>query len=229
MDLFSDLQDGSGSEYFYALESAPGGITPAPAVLTLTGRQGEFFIPVTVFRAPAPAALSLVGRDFSSDLILIPAPAALSASQLAPSFLITLVVTPSVSLDYTELPNNAPTILYIQTVSPAPAALSMQSIELNVTEGGNIGFVNPGRGALTLVYPAFGLNFLDITVGSVTMTGLAPTLALERIIGLVDEDEIGVGAITVTGLAPTLALPFTWVDVDPPETTIWTTTTGVAA
>lgn len=224
--LYSDLLDGSGRRYYSSLASAPGGISPAPALLTLSGLQAGIFEQSTVFRSPVTATLALIGQSLASPANLTPATATLSASGQVPGRHTTLVITNSLPPDYTDLPSNAPTILFINTISPAPAQLSLQSIEINVSQGGNIGFLTPGVGYVSLETQSLNLTliFVEVGVGAISLGGLPPALLTT---GAARPDEVG--GVIISGLAPTLERGFVWIDADPPPALTWTTTTGIAA
>lgn len=214
--LFSDLLDGSGRRFYFGLNSAPGGITnSAPAMLTINGTVASIQEQATVFRTPATAVLNLIGLSSAAEPHLQPAPAALAMFATAPSLLTLRVITNALPPDYTDPQDNLPTIIYIATISPAPAALQMQSLEHHVTQGGNIGFVSPSRGLLTL--QGFGANFPRQTADAaqLALAGLAPTLRTEI---RVTPDP---AQLVASELNATLALPFVWVDEDPVAPSIW--------
>lgn len=223
-DLFDDLQDGSGQDYFFGLDSATGGISPAPATLTISGRAVEIVQQISVFRSPSVATLTLNGRAVSSDIVLSPAPAALSlVGQIAGEYR-ELIITPAMPTpDYSELQSIPPTILFINTITPTTGLVQLSSPPLNVTEGGNIGFVSPGVGSLSLQTGPLTLIFTEVGIGSLTLSGLAPSLLTELVL------SPDVGSLTVNGREVEVERPFGWIDADPPPTTTWTTTTGIAA
>lgn len=225
-DLFDDLQDGNGRDYFYALESAPGSITPLLAELSVVGRSPTIFEQSTVFRSPATAVVTINGKSAASDAILIPITASLSVGGLTPDEYRSLTITPAIPTpDYGELQSTAPSVLFINTVTPAPAVVTLQSLELNVTEGGNIAFVSPGVGAIRVQNQALSLTlvFFETGVGAASISGHAPTLVTAGLI------QPQVGQVNVSALLAGIERPFGWIDVDPPSTTVWTTTTGIAA
>lgn len=226
-DLFSDLQDGSGRDYFFALESAPGGLTPIRLTLTVEGFAPTIFDQVTVFRSPATATITINGLAFAPDYIVTPAPAALAQVGQIPNELRQIIVTNSSPPDYAEAPSNPPTIAFINTVSPSPGLVVMTSLELNTTPGGNIGFVRPGVGSATLQTLPLSLIFLEADIGTIYVNGLVPALTTELIhLAGIPVDDV---PARVVGHAPTLVVPFGWIDVDPQPPTTWTTTTGMAA
>lgn len=223
-DLFDDLQDSSSRDYFYALDSAPGGISPPTLRLTVSGLAPTIFEQSTVFRSPAPATLALNGRAPVSDVILTPAPAALSLVGQVPGEYREKIITPAIpDPDYGEVRSIPPTILFISTITPTTGLVQLSSLALNVTPGGNIGFVSPGVGALTLQGLEPTLIHVQPEVGSLSISGLAPTLATERVI------SPETGSLSLSQLGMSVERPFGWIDVDPPPATSWTTTTGVAA
>lgn len=228
-DLFTDLVDGSGLDYFYSLESAPGGLTPGKAALTVQGLAPTIFDQVTVFRSPAPAALTISGLAFAPEFAVSPGMGSLTmAGQIAGEYR-ELIITPTLPEPTYDIPEAlAPTILFINTITPTTGLVQLNSLTLNVTAGGDIGFISPGVGALSLAYGPITLisNFVD--VGAISLAGLAPTLLTEKTLGT-DEETFEPGALTVVGLTPTLQVPFGWIDVDPQPVTTWTTTTGAAA
>ena len=221
-DLFDDLQDSNGQDYFYALDSAPGGVTPTTAVLTLFGRAASVQELTQVTRSPATAVLTLNGLSLTPDFVVTPATAALSMTGQVPGELRSLIVTPAIPApDYGELQSTAPTILFINTVTPTTGLLQLSSLGLNVTQGGNIGFITPQVGTLTLNGLPAALP-RTVGVAELSIAGLQPTLYLT---GTVTPDP---GALTLEGLVSELDTPFTWIDVDAPPATSWTTTTAAA-
>jgi hypothetical protein len=221
--LYSDLRDGSGRRYYYALTSAPGGIQPAQTTLTITGYAPTIFEQVSVSRTPTPATITINGRALSSDVFISPAAAALSTVGQIPGEYRTLIVTNTITPDYTEPQDLTPTVLFINTVSPTPAQITLTYPQPNVTQGGNIGFVSPTTGTVTLQGRTPTLIFHGIELGALTVQGLVPSLYTELTI------EVGLGIVTINGQQVTRNTPFQWIDVDAPPGLIWTTTTGVAA
>lgn len=233
-DLFDDLQDGSSRDYFFGLDSAPGGISPNSLTLTISGLAPTIFEQTSVFRTPNPAVLTINALPFTPDFILRPAAAALSLAGQAPDEFRSLIISPALpDLDYSEPVSNAPTILFINTITPTTGQVTLGSLELNVTPGGNIAFVEPAAGSVRMTALTPTLIFHPVEIGLLSVGGHAPTLQTELILGAPDNEseEAGIptGALSIVGLAPTLERPFGWIDVDPPPATIWTTTTGVAA
>ncbi len=213
--LYSDLLDGSGRRYYFGLNSAPGGITNAePARLILFGREAAVQEQATVFRTPATAVLTLTGYSAAAEPRLQPVVAGLALQGLVPVLHTVKVITNALPPDYTALPDNAPTILFIQTISPARAVLTLQSLEHNITQGGNIGFINPGVAILSIVGHA--PNFPRMPeVGAITVNGLAATI-LTTLQITPDPAEIKLGE-----LAASCSLPFGWVDDGPAPATGW--------
>lgn len=83
--LYGGLLQSAGRRYYFALDSAPGIVTPGPAVLTLNGKVPVAVEPLTVFRTPAPATLTLNGLMPGAPIVLPPAPAALSTVGQVPA------------------------------------------------------------------------------------------------------------------------------------------------
>ena len=213
--LYSDLIDGSGRRYYFGLNSAAGGITNAnPASLTLFGYLPVFQERSEIFRNPATAMLTLNGQLASAEPHLQPATAGLAYQGKIAGLMTLRVITNAMPPDYTALPDNAPTIIYIATVTPAPAALTMLSLEHNITQGGNIGFLSPGKATLTMGgFDAQFPRFAD--VGTLTINGLAATLLTELSI------TPDAGYLSVGGFPASLSTPFLWVDDDRPTPPTW--------
>jgi hypothetical protein len=213
--LYSDLQSSGGSRYYFGLNSAPGGLSNfAPAGLVIIGYAPTIQEQLTAFRTPATAALTLNGQLASAEPHLQPATAALGFEGRVPGLLTLKVITNALPPDYTDLPDNAPTILFIQTISPARALLTIQSLEHNITQGGNIGFISPGVATLTLagLVPNFP-RFAD--VGLLTVNGRTATILTT--LNISPEPA----ALSFGGLAPRLTLPFVWIDDDPVTPVTW--------
>lgn len=213
--LYSDLLDGAGRRYYFNLESAPGGIAAlGPAALRITGLAPTIQDLTEVFRNPATAALSLEGRLPVLAVIMAPAQAPLSYQGRTPTLLAQTVITNAMPPDYSNPQENPPTIVYIATQTPDRAVLTINSLEHNITQGGNIGFLSPGVGAVSLQGRA--PNFpREAQVGALTVAGLIPSLHMTLVI----EPEAGV--IAFNSLNASLAVPFIWVDEDPPPTATW--------
>lgn len=228
-DLFSDLQSSGGGDYFYALDSAPGGLAPEKATLTVSGLAPSIFEQTTAFRTPATITLTLNGLSLSPEIPLSPTTAVLTLSGQIPDEYRERIITPALPEPSYEVPQAlTPTILFINTVTPDPAQISISNLTLNVSPGGDIAFISPGVGSINFAYGPVTLIFYPVEVGQLSLVGLEPTLLTERILGT-EEDAFEAGQLTIVGLAPTVELPFTWIDVDPQPPTTWTTTTGAAA
>lgn len=214
MRLYSDLQDSAGRRYFFNLESAPGGISPATAIITLFGYQGSIQELTEVFRTPATAILTFNGLGPSSELILLPAQAQLSFQGFAPALLGSLTITNALPPDYTDLPDNAPTVLTEMTVSPARALFTIASLTHAVNQGGNIRIIEPPVGVLS--FSGYAANFpIQADVGALQIVGLSPDMFTE--ITITPET----GAVSVSGLEALLQTPFAWVDDAPAQTATW--------
>jgi hypothetical protein len=224
--LFSDLTDGTGRQYYFGLNSAPGGISPLPALISFAGNVPGFFIQEQVFRTPAPALITLNGLTFFSGSNLTPAPATITVSGQIPGEYREKIITPALPTpNYSgQIQTTIPTILFINTITPSPALITLQSLPLNATPGGNIAFISPASATLTLQGLTPNAIFFQVPAGRIDFVGLEPTLVTTGTI-IPDTGLIA----TFDGLMPSLSLPFTWTDVDPPPTVTWTTTTGVAA
>lgn len=228
-DLFDDLIDGSGRDYFFALDSAAGGLTPGVGSIQVTGLPVTIFQQIGVFRTPATAVLTISGQSLSQAVPLSPAPAVLSlVGQISGQLREKIITLPMPDPVYDIPAALVPTILFINTITPTTGSLTLNSLTLNVSQGGDIGFVSPGVGALSFAYGEVTLIFHPVELGSLALVGHAPSLLTELVIGG-DEEEMSVGSLTIQGLAPTLSLPFQWIDVEPPPALSWTTSTGVAA
>jgi hypothetical protein len=129
-----------------------------------------------------------------------------------PTLLKSVTISNALPPDYAELPTNSHTILFIQTVTPAPAALRLESPQHNVTQGGNIGFVSPAVATLTV--NGLTANFPRFAeIGALAFVGLEPTLV--TVLTITPER----GGLTAAGLAASLRQPFRWTDdsaVSPP-------------
>lgn len=222
--LYSNLIDGSNRRYFFGLDSAPGGITPQTVQLQVTGLAPTIFTQVTVFRTPATLVISVNGLSMTAEPKLAPAPAAIATTGLAPTLRTQMVVTNALPTpDYNDLPDNPPTVLFINTVTPAPAQISLSGLFPNASPGGNIGFVSPGVGFVQLLGRTPTLIFLEAGLGQVVINGLQPSVLTELVV------TPEPAQITVNGLAVEMERPFMWIDVEAPPALQWTTTTGVAA
>jgi hypothetical protein len=179
--LYSDLLDSGSRRYFFNLESAPGGISALPGLITIAGLTPTIQELNTAFRTPSQAALTITGYVALLDPNIRPAQGALTMQGLAPTLMTLQVVTNALPPDYTDLPENPPSILFIQTISPATAVLTTQSLEHNLTPGGNIGFLSPAAASLTLsgLQPAYPR---EASVGALSLAGFVPSLHLTLII-----------------------------------------------
>jgi hypothetical protein len=146
--LYSDLVDGSGRRYYYSLNRAPGGASPAAqAVVTIVGQMPTIFQQVSVFRTPTQATITLLGYQPPALTSVMPGVGAVSLVGLIPTEQKIRVITNALPTPDYSTPNElTPTIVYIQTVTPAPAALQIQSLTLNAFPGGDIVYVTPRRG-----------------------------------------------------------------------------------
>jgi hypothetical protein len=217
--LYSNLIDGSSRRYFFGLDSAPGGILPQTLQLRVTGLTPTVFTQVQVFRTPAPAVITLNGLAIRSDYLPSPVPAAISALGRAPTLVTQLIVTNDMSPDYSEPASFPPTILFINTVTPAPAMITLGGLQPNASPGGDIGYVSPGVGLVTIGGLTANLIFTEADIGRIDVIGLQPTIATLL------EVSPEVGQITINGQQVELQKPFQWIDVDAPPPLIWSTTT----
>lgn len=217
--LWSDLLLGTG-QLWSDQDSAPGIVTPAPAVLTLLGRDPAAAQQISVFRTPATAVLTLNGLSLGTPVILTPAAAALTTVGQIPGEVRQLTITPSLAAPIENPPADfSPTLITIWTTQPGVGQVTLQTLEINVTQGGNIGFVSPAPAQLSLQTLQYSLLLLagGAGVGAIQVVGLAPTLKYELTI------TPDVGAVSFNPLVPDLARPFTWVDDDPAPTVTWIT------
>lgn len=217
--LYGDLLQSSGRRFYFALDGAPGIITPSPAVLSIQSLLLGAAQPTTVFRTPAPATLTFSALAPGAPVILAPATGSISTVGQSANQVRSLTITPAIPAPLENPPASfAPTIVYIQTKTPAPATLVLSPLPFNLTQGGNIGFVSPAAAQVSLgVLPYTLLLGGQIGLGSLLAQGLAPTLTYELTI------HPEVGAVQLSQAAPNLALPFTWVDDDPAPTRTWIT------
>jgi hypothetical protein len=218
--LYGDQLQSSGRRFYFGLDSAPGIITPAPASLSLQGRVPAAAQPATVFRTPAPASLTLSGKAPGAPVVLSPGVASITALGLIASEVRSLTITPTLAPPLENPPPSfAPTIIFIQTKTPAPALLTLTTLEINVTQGGNIGFVSPAPAQLDFRTLPYSLLLLagGVSPGLLAITGLAPNLRHELTIAP------DVARLTTRELTPELSLPFRWVDDDPAPARMWIT------
>lgn len=216
--LWSDLLSGSGGQFWSDLDSAPGIITPAPATLTLFGRDPAAAQQVTVFRTPATAVLTLAGLSLSAPIVLTPAPAALAYVGQIPARQLIRTITNALPAAVENPPAEfVPTLITIWTTQPGVASVTLQVLPFNLTQGGNIGFVSPAAAQISLGTLPYTLLYGEIGVGLLTVVGLAPTLQHELTI------TPDVGMVSFAETPPLLTLPFIWVDDDPAPTSAWIT------
>lgn len=222
--LTGSLVQSAGTRFFFALDSSPGIVAPGVAVLTLNGQVPIANQPGTIFRTPATALLTLNGLSLGAPSTVIPAPAALSMGGLIPGEVRSLTITPALGSPIESPPQDIPpTLITIWTTSPTTALLTLQTLEINVTQGGNIGFVSPAPAHLTLGTLAYTLLLGgDIGIGALSLIGFAPTLRHELTI------TPDVGLLTTSQLTPVLGLPFGWVDDDPAPPSLWITDRAAA-
>ena len=216
--LYGDQLQASGKRYYFALDAAPGIITPSPATLTLFGRGPAAAQQVTVFRTPAPATLSLIGGALGAPVVLSPAPAALWLAGKQPGQVTSRTITPSLAPPVESPPVSfAPTLITIWTTQPGVAQVTLQTLEINVTQGGNIGFVSPAPAHLAMGALPFTLLYGEAGVGLLNVVGLQPTLLRELVV------SPDVGSVAFTLASPILSLPFRWVDDTPAPAVTWIT------
>jgi hypothetical protein len=216
MRLYSDLQQ-SGRRLYFALDSAPSVVSPGVATLTINGRIAAISDQSVAFRTPATAALTLTGLSLSSPSLLSPATAGLALAGRQASLLtsITIYVSAPTPVEAAE-PSYAPTLITEMLVSPGKATLTIQALELNVSQGGNIGFLSPGRALLTL--NGLAANFLFTPdQAALQIIGYAPTLTLNSNLEITPDPAV----LTMAGAAPVLGIPFVWIDDDPVTPSTW--------
>lgn len=215
--LYSSLKTSTSARYYFALNDAPGVVFPGVATLTILGLSVALSDQSVAFRTPATAALTLSGLSLSSPSLLIPAPSALALSGKQAGLVTSLTISlPVPNPVETPEASYAPTLLTQLLVEPANATLTINSLELNLSQGGNIGFVSPGKATLTLSGLA-PIIALQPQVGGLFIVGLEPTLSL-NMIGTVTPDP---ASLMVVGPEPELNEPFQWIDDDPAPTATW--------
>lgn len=213
--LYSDLIDSGGRRYYFGLNSAAGGISNAnTAGLQVIGYAAEIFQQIQVFRTPATATLTVNGQPVQAYTNPRPALAALTLAGQIPGEQKQVVITNALPPDYTALPDNVPTILQQHLLAPNRAQLSLQTLEVNLTQGGNIVTIMPGVGVLTAI--GYGANFPRLAdIGLVQMVGQIPTLHLTIVV------EPETAQLSLNGAEAVLGLPFVWVDDAPAAPTAW--------
>jgi len=221
--LFSDLLDGSGRRYFFGLSSAPGSTQPSAGALQVIGHAPSVFIQVQVFRTPAPALITLVDPGKRLLVPMQPAPAVITQGSPGPALVTQRLITPTVTADYTEPVSIAPTIVFVQTITPTPALITVQALAFALGQGGDIGFIQPLTGQVSLAPLNPTLIFFESAIGTILVQGLEPTLVTSITI------EPLPGSIAVDGLLLEADLGFVWIDVPPPPPLTWTTTTGISS
>lgn len=214
--LWGPLSPSAGRRFWYALDNAPAVVIPGVAQLTLNGQVPVANQPATIFRTPATAQLTLNGLSIAQNSLLTPAQAALTLSQLVPSKQTIRIITPALPTPDYNVPNAlAPTILYIQTITPATAQLTLQTLTINLTQGGNIGFINPGVGQVSLQGRQATFTFGEVGVGAISINGLVPSIVRQLTV-LPD-----VGLLQPGNTPPHIDLAFVWIDVPPEPPSTW--------
>lgn len=202
--LYSDLVDGSGRRYYYSLSRAPGGASPASqAIVTVVGQVPNVLAQITVFRTPTQATLNIFGYQPPSLTPVQPGVGAVTLAGLIPTEQKIRVITNSLpSPDYSTPNELIPTIVFVQTVIPSPAALQIQALTLNAFPGGDIVYVSPGVGLVSMQ----GLNGVIINnapgIGMISISGQIPALAKEIVV------SPDLASITINGLASSAAQGF---------------------
>lgn len=215
MRLYTDLLHSPGHRYFFDLGSAPGIVVPGVGQVTLAGREPIAVERMTVFRTPATIVLTLNGFSTTTPTELHPAQASIAVSVLTAGVYTERVISPDLAPPV-ESPDAdfTPTLWTERVISPDPTTLAVQAITLNVSQGGNVAFISPQVGTVTIN----GLTFLfgtQLGVTQWTIEGLVPDLYAERVI------EPEVGTLRMGELAPNFILPFFWVDDRPAPSVTW--------
>jgi hypothetical protein len=221
--LWSDIQDSAARRYWFDLDSSPGVCMPGVGYVSLNGGQPQY--PGTVFRTPATLILTFNGQSISQGIPLVPTTGALNIAnsavgQLGLQLLISPVLPPADENPPTPL---TPTIIYVNTITPSPATLTLIGYNHSLSEGGNIGFLSPPKADLSLfgyqytrvIPPAPPEDGVDGQLGTATLTGLSPTLELVLVI----EPEVGV--LAMGSAAQRLDRGFIWIDDDPAPPLTW--------
>jgi hypothetical protein len=215
--LYSNLKATSTARYYFALDAAPGIVTPGVGTITLSGPSATMTEPASTTRTPATGVITLLGYSTSGPGLVTPAPVVIAVTPRQPSLQTELTIYPTLAQPVeTAEPSYAPSLITEMTVSPTTGTISVQPRAANVTEGGNIAFLQPGRTVITLSgpVPIFGFH---PSAGTITLIGYAPTLTTGNNLVI----EPGTGTITLYGQEPSLSVPFYWVDDDPAPTATW--------
>lgn len=216
--LYGDLLQTTGRRFYFDLASSPSVVLPQTGTITLFGRIPDATEPASTVRVPLTGTITLVSAAPSSPGHVVPIKGTIAVQSLQPSLLTEIIVTPALAAPVeTAEPSYAPTLITQMTVIPTQGIISVQSRTPNVTEGGNIVFLQPSRGVITLsgLVPIFGFH---PSAGVITLIGYAPTLALNSSRTI----EPQAGVVSVNGDTPSLSIPFAWVDDEPASSSIWT-------
>lgn len=215
--LWSDLTRSSGVRYWFALDSSPGIVSPGVGLITLNGNAPAISDQSQVFRTPATATLTINGLSLSSPTLLTPATAALGYVGQIPAEQKIAVISPALPApDYSTPVDTPPTLLTIMVVSPTKATLTIQTLAQNVTQGGNIGFISPTTGLVTLTgYQVLLPRIPD--VGFISVLGLEPSLVTNALLEITPDPAV----LSTFELAPSLGIPFLWVDDAPAPPSTW--------
>jgi hypothetical protein len=218
--LYGDLIQSSGKRFYFALDSAPGIISPGVSALVLNGKVPIAVEPLTVFRSPSPAALGIGGLTPGAPIVVSPSPAALGYVGQIPSRQLIRIITNALAAAIESPPTSyAPTLIPIWTTNPGVGQVRLQTLEINITEGGNIGFVSPAAAQLMLGTLPYTLLVLGAGagLGQLQILGLAPSVTGATIV------TPNLAQLLTLGNDPSLSLPFTWIDDDPALTRTWIT------
>lgn len=216
--LYGDLLYNTGQRFYYALNSVPGLVTPGVGTITLFGRTATLTEPATLSIIPVTGTVTLVPLAPASPGQLVPTPVVISVQARQPSLAANITVYPTLTspVEAAE-PSYAPTLLTEMTVAPGSGQISVQARQPSANEGGDIAFISPASGVITLSggSPIF---VYQPEVGTIICIGHAPTLDANAV-GTVTPDA---GVIILAGGETTVAVPFGWIDDDPAPTTTWT-------
>ena len=214
--LYSDLLSGDGGRYYFGLNAAVGGITNAtPAALTLNGNIAFIQELSEAFRTPATALLTMSGPLATADPRLNPGVATLTLAAGVPGIQASTVITNALPPDYTDLAENPPTIVYIQTLTPVVAILTINYPPPNLTQGGNIVSITAGVATLTINGHIATIPFFAGSPAALSMSAPLPTIATTLLL------EPESGSIDLLVRTPSISLPFTWIDDDPVSPSTW--------